>query len=69
MDRTFTVAVSGAAMTVLVLAIIYGPVVAAFIVAGSSFALIVVLIALSGVHSVERWWRSHPLTLRRTKTH
>ena len=69
MDRIFTVAAAGAAVTVVVMVLVYGPVVAAFVVAGSSFALMIGLIALSGVHTVEHWWRGHPLTLRRTKTH
>lgn len=69
MDRTFSLAVSGAAVTILVLAVVYGPIVTAFIVAGSSVALMIALIAYSGVHAVEDWWRSHSFTLRRTKTH
>ena len=69
MDRTFNLAVSGAAVTIFVLAVVYGPVVTAFVVAGSSFALMIALIAYSGVHTVESWWRSHSFTLRRTKTH
>jgi len=56
-------------VTVLVLAVVYGPVVTAFIVAGSSVALVIAMIAFSGVQAVERWWRGHPVTLRRTKTH
>ena len=69
MDRTFNLAVSGAAVTVFLLAIFYGPVVTAFIVTGSSFALVIALIAFSGVHAIEDWWRGHSWTLRRTKTH
>ena len=69
MDRTFNVAVSGAAMSVLVLVLVYGPIVTAFVVAGASFALMIGMIALSGVHALEHWWRGHPWTLRRTKTH
>jgi len=69
MDRTFNLAVSGAAVTVFVLALVYGPVVTAFIVAGSSVALMIALIAYSGVHAFEHWWRSHSWTLRRTNTH
>ena len=69
MDRIFLVAATGAALTVAALVLFFGPVVAAFVVAGSSFALMIGLIAISGVHAVEQWWRCHPLTLRRTKTH
>ena len=69
MDRTFNLPVSGAAVTILVLAVVYGPVVTAFIVAGSSFALVIALIAFSGVQAVERWWPGHSFSLRRTKTH
>jgi len=69
MDRTFSLAVSGAAVTILVLAVVYGPVVTAFIVAGSSFALVIALIAFSGVQAVEHWWHGHSFSLRRTKTH
>lgn len=69
MERTFNLAVSGAAVTVFLLAIFYGPVVTAFIVTGGSLALVVALIAFSGVHAIEDWWRGHSWTLRRTKTH
>lgn len=69
MDRTFKLAVSGAALTVVVLVLLYGPVVTAFVVAGTSFALMVGMIALSGVHAFEQWRRSHGFSLRRTKTH
>ena len=69
MDRTFKLAVSGAAVTVLVLVLVYGPVVAAFVVAGASFALMIGMIALSGAHAFEQWWRRQPWTLRRTRTH
>ena len=69
MDRVFNLAAAGAALTVAALVLVFGPVVAAFVVAGSSFALMIGLIAVSGVHALEHFWRSHPLTLRRTKTH
>ena len=69
MDRTFKLAVSGAAVTVLVLVLVYGPVVTAFVVAGASFALMIGMIALSGAHAFEQWWRGQPWTLRRTRTH
>lgn len=69
MDRTFSLAVAGAVMTVVVLVLVYGPVVTAFVVAGASFVLMIALIALSGVHAVDHWRRSHSWTLRRTKTH
>jgi hypothetical protein len=69
MDRTFSLALSGAVMAVVVLVLVYGPVVTAFVVAGSSFALMIVLIAFSGVHAFDHWRRSHSWTLRRTKTH
>ena len=61
MDRLITLAATGAALTILAIVLLYGPVVAAFIVAGSSFVLMIGMIALSGLHAVERW--------RRTKTH
>ena len=69
MDRTFKLAVSGAAVTVLVLVLLYGPMVTAFVVAGASFALMLGMIALSGAHAFEHWWRGQPWGLRRTKTH
>ena len=69
MDRIWTLAATAAALTVVAIVIVLGPVVAAFVVAGSSFVLMIGLIALSGVHAVEHWWRGHPSTLRRTKTH
>ena len=69
MDRTLNVAVAGAAMTVVLLTLFYGPVVTAFIVAGASFVLMIGLIALAGFHAFERWRHGHPWTLHRTKTH
>ena len=63
MDRTFKLAVSGAAVTVLVLVLVYGPVVTAFVVAGASFALMIGMIALSGAHAFEQWWRGQAWTL------
>ena len=69
MDRTFKLAISGAAVAVVVLVLVYGPVVTAFFVAGASFALMIVLIALSGMHAFGHWWRGHPWTARRTRVH
>ena len=69
MDRIFTLAATAAALTVVAIVIVFGPLVAAFVVAGSSFVLMIGLIALSGVHAVEQWWRGHPSMLHRTKTH
>jgi hypothetical protein len=56
-------------MTVLVLVLVYGPIVTAFVVAGASFALMIGMIAMSGIHAFGEWRRGHPWTLRRTKTH
>ena len=61
MDRLITLAAAGAALTILAIVLLYGPVVAAFIVAGTSFVLMIGMIALSGVHALERW--------RRTRVH
>jgi len=69
MDRIFTLAATAAALTVVAIVLVFGPVVAAFVVAGSSFVLMIGLIAFSGVHAVEQWWRGHPSMLHRTKTH
>ena len=69
MDRLFTVAATGAALTVVAIVLVFGPVVAAFVVAGSSFVLMIGLIVFSGVHAIEHWWRGHAWTLRRTKVH
>ena len=69
MDRTFSLAVSGAVITVVLLVLFYGPVITAFVVAGSSFVLMIGMIAHSGVHAFGHWWRSHSWLLRRTKTH
>ena len=69
MDRTFKLAVGGAAVVVLLLVLFYGPLVTAFIVAGSSFALMIAMIAMSGIHALGRWRRRHPLLLHRTRTH
>ena len=55
------------AIGILMLVFAYGPVMTAFFLAGASVALMVGLMALSGVHTVEHWLRGHPL--RRTKTH
>ena len=56
-------------MAVVVLVFVYGPVVTAFIVAGASFALMIALIALSGMQAFNHWWRGHPWAVRRTKVH
>ena len=69
MDRTFKLAVGGAAVVVLLLVLFYGPLVTAFIVAGSSFALMIAMIAMSGIHAIGRWRRRHPLLLHRPRTH
>jgi hypothetical protein len=69
LDRLFLVSATGAALTVVALVLVVGPVFTAFIVAGSSFVLMIGMIALSGVQAFERWWRGHSWTLRRTKTH
>ena len=69
MDRTFKLAISGAALAVVVLVLAYGPVVTAFIVAGASFALMIGMIAMSGMHAFGHWWRGHPWAVRRTKVH
>ena len=69
MDRIFTLAATAAALTVVAIVLVFGPVVAAFVVAGSSFVLMIGLIVFSGVHAVEHWWRGHSWTLRRTKVH
>ena len=69
MDRIFLVAATGAALTVVALVLFFGPLVAAFVVAGSSFALMIGVMAFAGVQALERWWHGHSWTLRRTKTH
>ena len=69
MDWTFNVALVGVTATVLVLVFLYGPVVTAFVVAGAAFALMVAMIALSGVQAFESWWAGHHWSMRRTKTH
>ena len=69
LDRLFIVGATGAALTVVALVVVVGPMFTAFIVAGSSFVLMIGMIALSGFHAFEGWLRGHPLTLRRTKTH
>ena len=68
LDRLFTFAAVGAALTVVALVVVVGPVMTAFIVAGSSFVLVIGMIALSGVHAFEHWWHGHSWTLHRTKT-
>jgi len=69
MDRTFKLAVGGAAVVVLLLVLFYGPLVTGFIVAGSSFALMIAMIAMSAFHALGRWRRRHPVLLHRTRTH
>jgi len=69
MDRTLTFAVAGAAITAVVLVLAFGPVVAAFIVASTSFVLMFAVMMVTGFHHFERWRHSHHLTLHRTKTH
>jgi hypothetical protein len=62
MDRTLNIAIVGAAFTVLVLVIFYGPLVAAFVVAGSSFALAIGMMLMAGVQAFDRWRRTHVKT-------
>jgi hypothetical protein len=69
MDRTFNLALIGAAVTAVLLAVVYGPLVTAFVVAGTSFVLMIGMIAMAAFHSVERWWRGHSWSLHRTRTH
>jgi hypothetical protein len=69
MDRTLVVAAVGAAATVLVLLFAYGPIITAFIVASSSFALMLAVMMVRGVTLLEGWRHSHHWTLHRTKTH
>lgn len=68
MDRTLNIAIVGAAVTVLVIVVFFGPLVAGFIVAGSSFALAIGMMIMAGVHAFGRWRRTR-VPLRRTKTH
>jgi hypothetical protein len=58
MDRMLTVAVSGAAIVALLLVLLYGPVVAAFIVASASFVLMMGVMAFRGVSLFEHWRRT-----------
>jgi hypothetical protein len=69
MDRTLNIAIVGAAVTVLVLVVFYGPLAAGFIVAASSFALAIGMIVMAVVQALGRWRRGHRARLRRTKTH
>ena len=59
LDLLFTIAATGAALIVVALVVFFGPLVAAFVVAGSSFVLMIGMIALSGVHALGRWRRTH----------
>jgi hypothetical protein len=69
MDRILIVGLAGAATTALVLVILYGPVVAAFIVTGTSFLLMLGVMAARGVAMFEHWWHGRSWLPRRTKTH
>jgi hypothetical protein len=61
MDRIFNVAVTGAALVALLLVILYGPVIAAFIVTSASFLLMLGVMAFRGLSLLADW--------RRTRVH
>ena len=69
MDRILLVGVIGAAVTAMVLVLLYGPVFTAFVVAGTSFLLMFGIMAARGVSIAERWWHSRSWLPHRTKTH
>ena len=71
MDRMMKFAAVGAAALVLVLVLVYGPVIAAFAVAGSAFGVMFTLMVMEALHAVGRWRLELPWTLHRhtrTKT-
>jgi hypothetical protein len=60
MDTWKKSAVIGAAVPTIIIAIVYGPLVAAFVVAGVGCALMVTLMAFVAVHSIAAWRLDHP---------
>jgi hypothetical protein len=69
MDRILMFAVAGAAVTAIVSVILVGPVVTAFLVASTSFLLMLGVMAARGVSMFEQWRHSRSWFPRRTKTH
>jgi len=68
MDRMLSIGIVGMAFVVLALVVFYGPLVAAIIVAGAAFALMVGMMTVAGVHAFDQWRQGHGWTLRQ-KTH
>ena len=64
MDRMLNLGIVGAAFVVLALVVFYGPLVAAIIVAGAAFALMVVMMTVAGIQAFDRWRRGHGWTIR-----
>jgi len=69
MDRILLVGVAGAAVTAMVLVLLYGPLFTAFIFAGTSFLLMFGIMAARGVSMFEHWRHSRSWLPHRTRTH
>jgi len=69
MDRMLLVGVAGATVTAVVLVLLYGPLLAVFIVASTSFLLMFGVMAARGLSMFEHWWHSHSWLPHRTRTH
>jgi hypothetical protein len=64
MDRMLSIGIVGAAFAVLALVVFYGPLVAAFMVAGVAFALMVGMMTVAAVHAFDQWRQGHGWTVR-----
>jgi hypothetical protein len=69
MDRTLLVGVAGASLVAMVLVLLYGPLFAAFMAAGTSFLLMLGVMVARGVSLFEHWWHSRSWLPHRTRTH
>jgi len=69
MDRILLVGVAGATITAVVLVLLYGPLLAVFIVTSTSFLLMFGVMAARGLSMFEHWRHSRSWLPHRTRTH
>lgn len=68
MDRNWRMAAVGAALIALVLVFVYGPMAAAFMVAGVAFVVMFSLMGMEAAHAIGQWRLAHPWARRHRRT-
>ena len=63
MDRMMKIAAIGTGLTLLLMIVVLGPIMAAFIVAAFAFVVMFSLLVVEGVRAFEQWRLSHPWAL------